>query len=104
MRLNDIITDKIKKDFTAETGLKGKIARKMLRQIAKDSISSQGKNSGDSYSKVKMSRQERKSLAKKLKVPFEPRYNAPIFKMQYETVKNEKGYEKLQTLLVEIEQ
>lgn len=81
MRLNDIITEKIKKDFNEQTGLSGKAARKILRGIAKDALSPIGNNKGDTYNKVKRSRKDRKKLAKLLKVPFEPRYNGPVYRL-----------------------
>lgn len=85
-----------KVEFSIVAG--GSIGRKLLRRIAKAELK---KNKGKLESPLgKMrSRQERKAMAKSLKIPFTPRYNGEVTKMEWELVPNKKNEKYTQLVL-----
>lgn len=95
--LNSIITPEIKAAFkTKFPHLSGKATRKILRNMVKSYISPYGKGDLKNDNHIRKSRQERRKLAKDLKVPFEARYNGPVYMTKYENVKTEvNGKEKV---------
>lgn len=110
MALNDILKKEIREDVKSKKyrntikkvktkkGIKqvefiiisgGRIGREILRNIAKHEIK---KNKGQLESPLgKMkSRQERKAMAKALKINFNPRYNGPVFKTENKLIEVKK--------------
>jgi hypothetical protein len=95
--LNNIITPEIKAAFTAKfPHLSGKATRKILRNMVKSYINPVGNGKLKNDNGIRKSRKERRQLAKKLKVPFEARYNGPVFVTKHEnvTITTKKGKEK----------
>lgn len=66
----------------------GKLGRKILRNMAKKAIVDNKGKLESPLGKLR-SRQERKAMAKALKIAFTPRYNGPVYK--YVSGKNEEG-------------
>lgn len=86
--LNSILTPEIKAAFKEKyPHLSGKMHRKILRNMVKIRLNPIGTLKNDNG--IRKSRKERRQLAKKLKVPFEARYNGPVYKVQYSNVVNE---------------
>jgi len=74
----------------------GKFGRKVIRNRIRISNSKIGKLVGTNPLGIRKTRQERKALAKKLKVPFEPRYNGKRFRIIQKLVQEENNkYPKL---------
>lgn len=85
------------KKLTYDVVLVGKSARKMERAKKR---AEEKKGILESPLGKMRPRQERKAIAKSLKVPFKSRYNGPVFKLEHKPFENEKGYVKYKSELV----
>lgn len=71
--------------------VKGKFGRKVLRNKIKKAIVENKGNNESMLGKL-TPRQNRKKRAKDLKIPFNPKYNGPVYLAISELKTNEKGY------------